>query len=67
MRLLPDFLKIKRPLPAPDLIVQRPDAGMIDPPGLQCEPVSRFNDFKPVARANPQSVQHPYRQGDLAF
>ena len=67
MRLIPEFLKIKRPLPAPDLIVQRPEAEMIDPPGLQCEPVSRFNDFKPVARPDAQSIQHPWWQGDLAF
>ena len=40
---------------------------MIDTPGLQSEPVGTFYYFELVSRANPQSVQHPRRKGDLAF
>ena len=40
---------------------------MIDTPGLQSEPIGPFYDIELVARANPQSVQHPRRKGDLVF
>ncbi len=52
---------------APDLIAQRPETGMIDASGPQGEPVGPFYDFELVSRADPQSVQHPLRKGDLAF
>ena len=51
----------------PDPIAQCPETGMIDTPGPQGKPVVTFYDFELVARANPQSVQHPSWQGDLAF
>ncbi len=67
IRLLPEVLEIKRPLSAPDLIVQRPEPGMINASGPQNEPVRPFYDFELVTRANTNSVQHPRRNGDLAF
>ena len=40
---------------------------MINASGPQGEPVGPFYDFELVARANPQSVQHPCRKSNLAF
>ncbi len=65
--MLPEVLDFKPPLPAPVLIAQRPETGVFDTLGPQRETVGTFDNFELVARADPQSVQHPYRQGDLAF